>query len=208
MPVRRGHVAPQNSYIETIIRKFDELNRSFVVANALADGGPIIYCNERFCQMVGFSRAEIMQKPAVTEFLHGPLTSPDSINQVREILSSSEEKQIDILYYKKDGTKFMCSQVIAPIKNEAGEVCMYILNFEDCDALPDAPNSAEHSTTVRFSKCNCIFSPINRVVFAFHLCFLSARFYIVSTCNLIATSYDKSNGHKLSFVPSHYHKRV
>nr|CAH0100109.1 unnamed protein product [Daphnia galeata] len=50
------------------------------------------------------------------------------------------------------GTKFMCSQVIAPIKNEAGEVCMYILNFEDCDALPDAPNSAEHSTTVRFSK--------------------------------------------------------
>lgn len=26
-----------------------------------------------------------------------------SINQVREILSNSEEKQIDILYYKKDG---------------------------------------------------------------------------------------------------------
>ncbi|XP_045027334.1 potassium voltage-gated channel subfamily H member 6 isoform X5 [Daphnia magna] len=131
---------------------FNKKDRSFVVANALADGGPIIYCNERFCQMVGFSRAEIMQKPAVTEFLHGPLTSADSINQVREILSNSEEKQIDILYYKKDGTKFMCSQVIAPIKNEAGEVCMYILNFEDCDALPDAPNSAEHSTTVRFSK--------------------------------------------------------
>ncbi|XP_059351995.1 potassium voltage-gated channel subfamily H member 6-like isoform X6 [Daphnia carinata] len=102
MPVRRGHVAPQNSYIETIIRKFDELNRSFVVANALADGGPIIYCNERFCQMVGYTRAEIMQKPAVSEFLHGPLTSAESINQVREILSNSEEKQIDILYYKKD----------------------------------------------------------------------------------------------------------
>lgn len=27
MPVRRGHVAPQNSYIETIIRKFDELSK-------------------------------------------------------------------------------------------------------------------------------------------------------------------------------------
>jgi PAS domain-containing protein len=82
---------------------FHVLDRSFVVANALADGGPIIYCNERFCQMVGFSRAEIMQKPAVTEFLHGPLTSADNINQVRDVLSSAEEKQIDILYYKKDG---------------------------------------------------------------------------------------------------------
>ena len=74
-----------------------------MVANALADGGPIIYCNERFCQMVGFSRAEIMQKPALCEFLHGALTSADSINQVRDVLSSAEEKQIDILYYKKDG---------------------------------------------------------------------------------------------------------
>ncbi|XP_046437357.1 potassium voltage-gated channel subfamily H member 6-like isoform X3 [Daphnia pulex] len=83
-------------------QQFTQKDRSFVVANALADGGPIIYCNERFCQMVGFSRAEIMQKPAVTEFLHGPLTSADSINQVRDVLSSAEEKQIDILYYKKD----------------------------------------------------------------------------------------------------------
>lgn len=49
----------------------------------------------------------------------------------------------------------MCSQVIAPIKNEAGEVCMYILNFEDTDALPEVPNSAsEPSSAVRFSKCN------------------------------------------------------
>lgn len=48
----------------------------------------------------------------------------------------------------------MCSQVIAPIKNEAGEVCMYILNFEDTDAGPEVPTSAEPSTTVRFSKCN------------------------------------------------------
>lgn len=53
--------------------------------------------------MVGFSRAEIMQKPAVTEFLHGPLTSTETVNQIREVLSSSEEKQLDILYYKKDG---------------------------------------------------------------------------------------------------------
>lgn len=74
-----------------------------MVANALAEGGPIIYCNERFCQMVGFSRAEVMQKSAVTEFLHGPLTSPTSVTQIRECLTSAEEKQIDILYYRKDG---------------------------------------------------------------------------------------------------------
>ena len=54
--------------------------------------------------MVGYSRAEVMQKSAVTEFLHGPLTQPESVSQVRECLTSAEEKQIDILYYRKDGT--------------------------------------------------------------------------------------------------------
>lgn len=81
------------------------------------------------------------------------------------------------------GTKFMCSQVIAPIKNEAGEVCMYILNFEDCDALPDAPNSAEHSTTVRFSKCNCIFYLLSTLLWS--LAYFSALFHIVPTCGLM-----------------------
>ena len=36
MPVRRGHVAPQNSYIETIIRKFDELSKSFHLSTFLS----------------------------------------------------------------------------------------------------------------------------------------------------------------------------
>jgi len=35
--------------------------------------------------------------------------------------------------------------VIAPIKNEAGEVCMYILNFEDTDALPLVAEGANNS---------------------------------------------------------------
>ncbi|GBM69258.1 hypothetical protein AVEN_33586-1, partial [Araneus ventricosus] len=33
-------------------------------------------------------------------------------------------------------TKFLCSQVTAPIKNEEGEISMFIMNFED---ITDAP---------------------------------------------------------------------
>ena len=58
------------------------------------------------------------------------------------------------IFLKIKGTKLECSQVIAPIKNEAGEVCMYILNFEDTEAAAEPPNSADLASTVRFSKCN------------------------------------------------------
>lgn len=31
MPVRRGHVAPQNTFIDTIIRKFDAQSKNFFI---------------------------------------------------------------------------------------------------------------------------------------------------------------------------------
>ncbi|XP_055947340.1 potassium voltage-gated channel subfamily H member 2-like isoform X4 [Argiope bruennichi] len=136
MPVRRGHVAPQTTFVDSIIRKFEGLNRRFLLANAQVEQFPIIYCNDGFCDLVGFSRAELMQKPATCDFLHGPLTSSQATAQIRESLTTCLEKQLEIIYYRKDGTKFLCSQVTAPIKNEEGEISMFIMNFED---ITDAP---------------------------------------------------------------------
>ncbi|XP_046673590.1 potassium voltage-gated channel unc-103 isoform X12 [Homalodisca vitripennis] len=131
MPVRRGHVAPRTTIIETIIRKFDTHNRSFLVANAQNNSCHIIYCSDGFCRLSGFSRAEVMQRPASCDFLHGPLTSQHAVNVVKEALAAGQEKHFEILYYRKDGTKFLCSEVIAPVKSEVDDICLYIINFED-----------------------------------------------------------------------------
>lgn len=36
---------------------------SFILANAQVVDYPIVYCNDGFSKLVGYSRAEIMQKP-------------------------------------------------------------------------------------------------------------------------------------------------
>ncbi|KAF8794723.1 Potassium voltage-gated channel subfamily H like protein [Argiope bruennichi] len=136
MPVKRGHVAPPNIFIDSIIRKFDNLNRKFIVANAQVENYPIIFCNDGFCEMVGWSRASLMQRSCICEFLHGPLTSSVAVAQIKECLASCHEKQLEILYYRKDGSKFLCSQVTAPIRNEDGVICMFIINFEDITNAP------------------------------------------------------------------------
>ncbi|XP_076327566.1 voltage-gated inwardly rectifying potassium channel KCNH6-like isoform X3 [Tachypleus tridentatus] len=138
MPVRRGHVAPQNTFVDAIIRKFDNLNRRFIVGNAQVEDvhHPIIYCNDGFTELMGYTRAEIIQRSCICEFLHGPLTSPHAVATIEEALASLEECQVEIVYYKKDGSKVLCSQVMAPIRNEEGVICMYIMNFED---VTDAP---------------------------------------------------------------------
>ncbi|GIY86379.1 potassium voltage-gated channel subfamily H member 2 [Caerostris darwini] len=110
--------------------------RKFLVANAQVENYPIIFCNDGFCEMVGWSRASLMQRSCVCEFLHGPLTSSVAVAQIKECLGSCHEKQLEILYYRKDGTKFLCSQVTAPIRNEDGVICMFIVNFEDITNAP------------------------------------------------------------------------
>ena len=64
---------------------------------------PIIFCNDGFCELTGYSRAEVMQKSSICDFLHGPLSSSFGIMQLRQFLQGTEEKQVEILYYKKDG---------------------------------------------------------------------------------------------------------
>ncbi|XP_057322855.1 potassium voltage-gated channel subfamily H member 7 isoform X4 [Microplitis mediator] len=147
MPVRRGHVAPRTTIIETIIRKFDTHDRSFLVANAQQGLCHIIYCSDGFCRLTGFSRAEVMQRPAVCDFLHGPMTSPHAIAALRDALIAGVEKHFEILYYRKDGTKFLCSEVIAPIRSEVDDICLQIINFEDLSAQPPPPPAVPPPST-------------------------------------------------------------
>ncbi|XP_076256580.1 potassium voltage-gated channel seizure isoform X4 [Rhynchophorus ferrugineus] len=153
MPVRRGLVAPRTTLIETIIRKFDTDNRSFLVANYSKPGQcNIIYCSDGFCRLAGYSRAEVMQRSASCSFLCGPLTSQQAVNGLRDALQKGIEKHAEVLYYRKDGSKFLCSEVIAPIRSEVDDISLIIINFED---LTTAPTPSLESSPVgknRLSK--------------------------------------------------------
>uniref|UniRef100_A0A674PQJ3 Potassium voltage-gated channel subfamily H member 7 n=1 Tax=Takifugu rubripes TaxID=31033 RepID=A0A674PQJ3_TAKRU len=150
MPVRRGHVAPQNTFLGVIIRKFEGQNKKFIIANARVQNCAIIYCNDGFCEMTGFSRPDVMQKPCTCDFLHGQFTTRHAVAQVAQALLGSEERKVEITYHRKDGSNFLCATHIIPVKNEEGVVIMFILNFDyilnenlvfvfrDCPILPPA----------------------------------------------------------------------
>ncbi|XP_073739153.1 voltage-gated inwardly rectifying potassium channel KCNH6 isoform X6 [Callorhinus ursinus] len=135
MPVRRGHVAPQNTYLDTIIRKFEGQSRKFLIANAQMENCAIIYCNDGFCELFGYSRVEVMQRPCTCDFLTGPNTPCSAKSRLAQALLGTEECKVDILYYRKDASSFRCLVDVVPVKNEDGAVIMFILNFEDLAQL-------------------------------------------------------------------------
>ncbi|XP_019900891.2 potassium voltage-gated channel subfamily H member 6 [Esox lucius] len=142
MPVRRGHVAPQNTFLDTIIRKFEGQNRKFIIANARVENCAIIFCNDAFCGMCGYTRSEVMQKPCTCSFLYGPHTKRPAVAQMAKALLGSEERKVEISLYTKDGVCFSCKIDVVPVKNEDGLVIMFILNFElpSDPAIPSSPN--------------------------------------------------------------------
>ncbi|XP_060683740.1 potassium voltage-gated channel subfamily H member 7-like [Hemiscyllium ocellatum] len=154
MPVRRGHVAPQNTFLGTIIRKFEGQNRKFIIANARVQNCAIIYCNDGFCEMTGFSRPDVMQKPCTCDFLHGPESKRHAIAQIAQALLGSEERKVDVIFYRKDGSTFLCNTHIIPVKNEEGVVIMFIINFEfvDEEKCLQSPDSLNHMSPTKDSR--------------------------------------------------------
>ncbi|XP_057684353.1 potassium voltage-gated channel subfamily H member 8 [Corythoichthys intestinalis] len=132
MPVMKGLLAPQNTFLDTIATRFDGTHSNFILANAqVSKGFPIVYCSDGFCELTGFSRAEVMQKSCACKFLYGPETSEGIIISIDDALEERKEFKDEIMFYSKTAVLFWCLLDIVPIKNEKGDVVLFLASFKD-----------------------------------------------------------------------------
>ncbi|XP_037712878.1 potassium voltage-gated channel subfamily H member 8 isoform X2 [Drosophila subpulchrella] len=131
MPARKGLLAPQNTFLDTIATRFDGTHSNFVLGNAQANGNPIVYCSDGFVDLTGYSRAQIMQKGCSCHFLYGPDTKEEHKQQIEKSLSSKMELKLEVIFYKKEGAPFWCLFDIVPIKNEKRDVVLFLASHKD-----------------------------------------------------------------------------
>ncbi|XP_030649815.1 potassium voltage-gated channel subfamily H member 4a [Chanos chanos] len=144
MPVMKGLLAPQNTFLDTIAKRFDGTHSNFLLGNAQGSRGyPIVYCSDGFCDLTGFSRTEVMKKTCKCHFLHGQETSDRVTQQVEKALDGQREFQAEVRYYRKNGSPFWCLLDIVPIKNEKGEVVLFLFSFKD---ITDSHGRSHHSS--------------------------------------------------------------
>ncbi|TKS66444.1 Potassium voltage-gated channel subfamily H member 3 [Collichthys lucidus] len=102
MPVMRGLIAPQNTFLDTIATRFDGTHSNFVLGNAQVQSlYPIVYCSDGFCELTGFARGELMQKSCMCHFLYGGETSDRLTSQMQKALDERREFKTEIVLYKK-----------------------------------------------------------------------------------------------------------
>nr|XP_004655429.2 potassium voltage-gated channel subfamily H member 4 [Jaculus jaculus] len=132
MPVMKGLLAPQNTFLDTIATRFDGTHSNFLLANAQGPRGfPIVYCSDGFCELTGYGRTEVMQKTCSCRFLYGPETSESALQRLHKALEGHQEHRAEICFYRKDGSAFWCLLDMMPIKNEMGEDVLFLFSFKD-----------------------------------------------------------------------------
>ncbi|XP_077358626.1 voltage-gated delayed rectifier potassium channel KCNH4-like isoform X2 [Festucalex cinctus] len=145
MPVMKGLLAPQNTFLDNIATRFDGTHSNFLLGNAQGQRGyPIVYCSDGFCELTGFTRTEVMQKNCSCRFLHGADTSERVAQQMEKALEGRHEYQAQVHFYRKDGMAFWCLLDIVPIKNEKGEMVLFLFSFKD---ITDSHGKCQHSST-------------------------------------------------------------
>uniref|UniRef100_A0A8C1WXX2 Voltage-gated delayed rectifier potassium channel KCNH4 n=1 Tax=Cyprinus carpio TaxID=7962 RepID=A0A8C1WXX2_CYPCA len=150
MPVMKGLLAPQNTFLDTIATRFDGTHSNFLLGNAQGHRGyPIVYCSDGFCELTGFGRTEVMQKNCSCHFLYGSGTSEQVSQGVEKALESKEEYQAEVQFYKKNGTSFWCLLDIVPIKNEKGEMVLFLFSFKD---ISETKDKSHHSSRTDDNK--------------------------------------------------------
>ncbi|XP_051926738.1 potassium voltage-gated channel subfamily H member 4-like [Hippocampus zosterae] len=145
MPVMKGLLAPQNTFLDNIATRFDGTHSNFLLGNAQGQRGyPIVYCSDGFCELTGFTRTEVMQKNCSCRFLHGADTSERVAQQMEKALEGRHEYQAQVHFYRKDGVPFWCLLDIVPIKNEKGEMVLFLFSFKD---ITDSHGKCQRSST-------------------------------------------------------------
>uniref|UniRef100_A0A672G981 Potassium voltage-gated channel, subfamily H (eag-related), member 1b n=1 Tax=Salarias fasciatus TaxID=181472 RepID=A0A672G981_SALFA len=112
---RRGLVAPQNTFLENIVRRSNDTN--FVLGNAQIVDWPIVYSNDGFCKLSGYHRAEVMQK-----------SSTCRLNSIFSVMSPPVgvgPAGMPVWFFVK----------IAPIRNEQDKVVLFLCTFSDITAF-------------------------------------------------------------------------
>jgi len=85
---------------------------------------PVVYANEVFEEMTGYSRDEILGRNC--RFLQGDDHEQPAVDQIRAALAEKRPVEVTLRNYRKDGSLFYNRLTIRPLLDPDGNVIYYL----------------------------------------------------------------------------------
>ncbi|MDE3249253.1 MAG: PAS domain-containing protein, partial [Bacteroidota bacterium] len=116
---------------ESILRDFDLLSRALdaslsgiIITDHQQPDNPIIYCNQAFEKITGYTRSEIIGHNC--RFLQKEDRDQTARSALRNAVERGEACAVEIRNYRKDGTLFWNELYMSPVKDKAGNIQYFI----------------------------------------------------------------------------------
>ncbi|GAB7093661.1 hypothetical protein JCM30237_08130 [Halolamina litorea] len=110
-------------------RGIEAAAHGIVVCDARSEDVPMIYANEAFCRITGYSLGEVLGQNC--RFLQGENTDPETVDRIRTAVETGNAITVELLNYRKDGTPFWNRLEITPIRNDRGELTHFLGSQRD-----------------------------------------------------------------------------
>ncbi len=143
-----GHVSE-----DPFAAAFKATRMPMIVTDPNQADNPIIFCNEAFRKLTGYSDDEVIGRNC--RFLQGPETDRDTIALMRERIGAGQDVAVDILNYRKDGSTFWNAVFISPVRDEASRIIYFFasqLDFTPVKSREADLAAARHQAEAEVAK--------------------------------------------------------
>ena len=107
-----------------LLKAVDASASGIIITDNQQPDNPIVFCNEKFIQMTGYNRHEVMGRNC--RFLQGEDRKQEGRNILKDAVAKGTSVTVELRNYKKDGSMFWNELHMSPVKNEDGEVTHFI----------------------------------------------------------------------------------
>jgi PAS domain S-box-containing protein len=100
-----------------------------VVTDARQRDNPIVLANQAFLNLTGYDDSEVIGRNC--RFLQGPDTSPEAVGRLRAAVAEGRTLTLELLNYRKDGSRFWNQLYISPVCDKNGRVIYFFASQVD-----------------------------------------------------------------------------
>jgi len=90
---------------------------------------PIIFANDSFLDLTGYTRKEVLGQSFNLLMSNG--ADEEAFALIREAFRGQSDTHSEVRYRRKDGSTFWASLFVSPVRNEDGDIVQYFASFVD-----------------------------------------------------------------------------
>ena len=104
-------------------KSMEQTRMAICLTDPTRDDNPIVFVNRAFLDLTGYPEEEVLDRNC--RFLQGPDSDRSTIREMRRTIESEDVSVVEVLNYRKDGSRFWNALHIGPLYDDDGTLRYY-----------------------------------------------------------------------------------